>query len=94
MNIQLDTLNKIIKLEGGINLHQFINILNILLPNDDWKMFSLHCTPLIDWRNPIIIDPTSRYLPPWYVYTVSLNSNTTTELSPGLFNILLINKEY
>lgn len=67
MKLQLDTNSKTIKLEESINLGEFQELLEKILPNDQWKEYKLETNTTISWQSPIIID---RYNPapyyPWW----------------------------
>lgn len=75
MRIQLDTTNKTIKLEDGVNLKEFFSKVQQILPNGEWEDFTLETnTTIQQWANPIIIkeypspyQPVYRY--PWYTTT-------------------------
>ena len=53
MKIQIDTDNKIIKLEQNVNLLELFNQLNNLLPNNLWYDFVIDVNTKIEWINPI-----------------------------------------
>lgn len=101
MRIQLDTKTKSIRLEEQVNLDELFKMLKKLLPNDEWKGFTLEVNSQIIWTNPIIINP---YIPinpyPWYNPTyicgvdpintsdnVQVNYVADYKLSEGVFNI-------
>lgn len=68
MKIQIDTLNKVIKLEETVKLKELFEVLDTLFPSFMWKEYSLETNTIINnWTNPIIID---RYVPsptyPWW----------------------------
>lgn len=60
MKIQLDTDNKIIKLEQDVNLGEFYDLLPHLLPNDLWREFKLEMQIINNFNSPIII---KEYIP-------------------------------
>jgi hypothetical protein len=74
MKIQIDTDNgnKIIRVEGSVNLNELFEHLKQMLPNDLWKEFILENTTIVNWRDPIIIhpiiypSPSVPYTPPYY----------------------------
>jgi hypothetical protein len=92
MKLQLDTTNKIIKIEEVINLGEFMEMLENLLPCDKWKEFKLETQTVINWNNPIIIEP---YYPkpsiPWYDQPwITYDANGTTinyDLNSGVYNV-------
>jgi len=85
MKIQLDTDNKIIKIENSVNLGDFVNSIKKILPNGEWKEFKLEVNSIIQWYEPIIIEPYKPFNPyypwPWYCGTGNINceSNITFE---------------
>lgn len=86
MKIQLDTTNKTIKVEESVNLKELTEALEKLLPNGEWKEFTLHTNTVIqNFSSPIIIRE-QRYPywwnSPWYsTGNVRLASNNVSELS-------------
>ena len=56
MKIQIDTEAKVIKIEEKVNLGELIEKLNLLLPEDLWKEYTLEPTIINNWNSPIIID--------------------------------------
>lgn len=108
MKIQLDTTNKVIKLESSINLGELVKNLEKLLPKGEWKDFSLETNTVINnWSNPIIIRDRDWFPTPhkpwdWYYKTgdvfsyksdSGISMNTKNELKSGLFNIELKENE-
>ena len=95
MRIQLDTENKIIKLEDSVLLADLVKTLNKLLPNSEWKQFVLEThTTITHWHEPYIIKtyPRKRWDYPWYdkwdngKMLVSKKSETA-ELKSGVYNV-------
>ena len=101
MKIQLDTKEKTIRIEEKVNAEELFKTLKKLLPNDEWKGFTLEVNSQIIWTDPIIINP---YIPinpyPWYnptyicgVDPISSSDNLTPvyysgyKLSDGVFNV-------
>jgi hypothetical protein len=83
MKIQLDTQNKTIQLEQEVVLSTLIETLEKLLPNGEWKDFTLETNTVIhQWSNPVVIPsvipypvpPYPRPSWPWYSST-RLESN-------------------
>jgi hypothetical protein len=100
MKIQLDTENKVIKVQEAVNLGELTETLERLLPNGKWKDFKLDTQTQINWTpNPIIIKeyPYQPYIPipwweqPWIICgTDSINVKgeaTNYSLKSGVFNI-------
>ena len=54
MKIQIDDTEKTIKIEGNVNLGEFIDKITKLLP--EWKEYTLETNTIINnWSSPIII---------------------------------------
>lgn len=86
MKIQFDTTSKTIRIEERVNLGEFIEKMEMLLPNEQWKEFKLEVTVLTNWINPIIIEKpipfTNPYKPFWYQQPY-----TTHSFEPNTYNI-------
>lgn len=57
MKIQLDTINKTITIEEDVNLHDFYEELNGLLPGGLWRDFTLKVEKIRERNNPITVTP-------------------------------------
>lgn len=93
MKIQLDTDNKTIKIEQDVLLSKLITTLNALLPNKEWKKYTLQTNTVINnWNSPIVIkeryySQPYYYSQPWITYCSNtykdggsiLSSNRITE---------------
>jgi hypothetical protein len=80
MKIQLDTTNKIIKIEGSVNIEALYETLQKLLPKGEWKQFSLEANTSIDWISPITIPYYPYYPPtpyPWWGTPTYMSNNTS-----------------
>ena len=101
MKLQLDTTRKTIKIEENVKLSTLVNTLNKLLPNKEWKEFTLETnTTIQSWVNPLIIREYPPVYPwwknPWICYngttidnsngTMLLKTDTYT-LKSGIYNI-------
>lgn len=77
MKIQLDLDNKTIKLEADVKLSQLIDTLNKLLPNKEWKQYTLQTnTTIHHWSNPIVIhDTPAKPWPYWWGINYCSKSN-------------------
>ena len=78
MKIQLDTDSKTIRLESDVLLSKLITTLNSLLPNKEWKKYTLQTnTTINNWLSPIVIK--ERYSPscPWYEKPYAVWCSTT-----------------
>ena len=103
MKIQLDTENKTIKLEKDVVLSKLIETLEKLLPNGEWKEFTLEINTVIhQWSNPVVIPSVIPYpVPtyprpswPWYSST-GLDSNlhpADDKGSAGMNSHMMLNK--
>ena len=103
MKIQLDTTNKTIKIEENVLLSKLIDTLNGLLPNKEWKKYTLETnTTITHWTAPYIIKEIPVYPRPYYpTYPTypwySTVGKTTAEykagdnmsLKSGVFNVEL-----
>jgi len=93
MKIQLDTTAKLIKVEESVNLKEFFEAIEILLPDGLWKEFKLETQTIINWTNPIVIEPYKPYTnsppywqQPWITHTTN-NSNGDYSLNYGIYNV-------
>jgi hypothetical protein len=103
MKLQLDTENKIIKIEERVNLGTLIKTLEALLPKGRWREFELDTSSQINWTYPIYVPyEIPWWQRPWIIYgstagysesspTLS-SSNEISEpadysLQSGVFNI-------
>ena len=95
MKIQLDTIQKTIKLESSVKLQELFDTLNKLLPGGQWAEFTLETNTIINWSNPIVINPVTPwwerpYISPyWSVTCGTTPANTTQEsiYNAGTYNI-------
>jgi hypothetical protein len=97
MKLSIDTTNKVIQVEGKVNLLELTEALERMFPNGLWKTFSLETNTTIVWTTPIQIYPYYPYYPWWdkpvirYNTGISGNSFTTGDVSynliPGIYNI-------
>lgn len=88
MRIQLDTIDKIIKIEDKVNLKELFAFLDKILPNKEWEEFSLEISVINNWTTPTIVPwyPYQPFYPnyPWY----GANGNVgVMPLSSGIYNI-------
>lgn len=64
MKLQLDTENKIIKLEDKIKFSDLIKTLNSLFPDGSWMGYTLETNTIIqNFHSPMIVQP---YVQPFY----------------------------
>lgn len=90
MKLQLDTVDKTIKIEADIVLSELTETLEKLLPKGEWKKFTLQTNTIINnWNSPVVIE---KYYPrtyPWYVGVQYLagGNNNTISLKSGTYNV-------
>ena len=56
MKIQLDTKNKVIKVEEKVNLEELISTLALLLPKEKWKEFDIEPCVINNWYPSIMVE--------------------------------------
>ena len=86
MKIQFDTEEKIIRIEEKVNLGELIEKLDLLLPNSEWKEYTIEPVPtIVNWYNPYIVTqpiiaPLIQTYPPHDgtpFWKITCDSNTT-----------------
>jgi hypothetical protein len=65
MKIQLDTNAKIIRIDEMVNLGQFIDELEMILPGGKWKEYHLQAL-ITNWVQPYVIQPIYNPARPWH----------------------------
>jgi len=50
MKLQLDTSEKVIKVEEQVNFGELVKTLNKLLPKGEWKTYKLETNTVINWN--------------------------------------------
>lgn len=63
MKLQLDTDNKIIRIEESVNLNELMEVIKKLLPDGQWKEYKIETNSTIIWSNPIVIRDYNPYNP-------------------------------
>jgi hypothetical protein len=63
MKIQIDTVGKTLTIEEDVNLDEFYNEINTLLPGGLWREFTLKITKITEWKDPIVLPNTDPYNP-------------------------------
>jgi hypothetical protein len=90
MKIKLDTINKTIKIEEEVNLHDFYEQLNALLPDGKWREYSL-CVEVVRLVSPTPTTPIIPMQQPYYPPVVNpYNDNiryTTHTTLPNFNNL-------
>ena len=84
MKLQINTKEKIIKLEESVNLGELFTQLEELLPNMKWREYTLERN--IIWNNPYVVPCTPQYvtatpcdpLVPSYIITCDTNKSNIT----------------
>lgn len=74
MKIQIDTVGKTLTIEEDVNLDEFYNEINTLLPGGLWREFTLKITKITEWNDPITLPPNPFGTP---------NTAPTTYPGPG-----------
>jgi len=95
MKLQLDTTERIIRVEETVNLGELFDLLEKLLPNEMWRAFKLETQTVISWVNPITIiepskypDPYPWWRQPWFTYVGDpIQQPAIYGFNKGLFNI-------
>ena len=85
MKLQIDTTAKTIKIEESVNLGELIEKLKKILPNKQWKEYTIETTHIHNWTAPIVIENTIPFpftypnKPYWeQPYTICSTNYTTT----------------
>lgn len=96
MKIQLDTIRKTITIEEDVNLHDFYEQINGLLPGGLWREFTLKVTKIIQRIEPVTPHtPINPYRPlttpqpntyPNYPDIWYTTNSGDVELKQGVFN--------
>ena len=68
MKLQIDSENKIIKIEGSHKISDILKELKLLLPKDSklgwYEDYTLECnTTINNWTTPVILDRTTPFIP-------------------------------
>ena len=86
MKVQLDTVNKTIKVEENINLDEFITKVKLLL-GKDYKSFTLQTGTITYWYNPITWTPYNPYYQDPSYYTGTYNVGYDVALTNNQDNV-------
>ena len=96
MRIQLDTIKKTIKLDESIKFSTLIDTLKKLLPNNEWKQFTLEASSMINWTYHPFIIRGPYWEESWHKYKIDCNTvpapigrMKTDSLVKGVFDIQL-----
>jgi hypothetical protein len=104
MKLKLDTTNKTIEIEEAVNIGELLQTLKRLLPNNDWKKFTLQTTIIQNWSNPIYVDRwvkpypypwTPWYDSPWYIQDGNTKTTdaATFKLNDGTYCLEVDNQK-
>lgn len=96
MKLQLDTQNKIIKVDEDVNLGDLVKHLDKLLPKDSpfghWKEYQIQTNTIINnYSNPIVIDNWRYRGDNWWQSPIYCGTSTKAILTEG--NSLVANGE-
>ena len=98
MKLQIDTINKTLKLEESVNLGELAEALNKLFPNNEWKEYKMETNTIINnWSSPIVIREYPYRTYPWWStqpyystgdFQVTANAgNGNFKVSKGVYNV-------
>ena len=97
MKLQLDTTAKTIKIEDSVKLDELFRTLEVILPNEQWREFTLEVAIITHWTAPVLIHspliwpspqpyiqpPNPWQMPqPWYT-----TCGDKTNLNDGIYNV-------
>ena len=104
MKLQIDTTNKKIRIEEEVNLLELTDTLERLLPDGQWKEFTLETQIITNWQQPIIIRDYAPWQPlinqpyipspnyPWYTTCGDSTGNVelagNATLKDGVYNVV------
>lgn len=99
MKLQINDTAKTIKIEGEVNIGEFIEKISKLIP--EWKEYTLLTNTIINnWSTPIMVQgdwvapPTDQPYRPWHEPPYIVNCNKTSVASGGQFtNLKVFNVE-
>lgn len=97
MKIQLDTTNKTIKIEERVLISKLLTTLKGLLPNNEWKKYTLETHTVINnWNSPYIIKEIPVYprpsFPVWPQYPWYTPYCSTTDKTSGIVGGIAMSK--
>ena len=79
MKIQIDFDNKVISIESNVNLGEFFERIEKILP--EWKEFELKTNTEIKWQAPVYIEPYQR---PYEPFRITYDTGTIPIPSQGV----------
>jgi hypothetical protein len=92
MKIQMDTIAKTLKIEESVKLDKLVETLEKLLPDGEWKNYSLETHTVINnWNSPVIIREYPITRPwlenPWKPTYMANPGVSKSSLQSGVFNL-------
>ncbi|MFA5431973.1 MAG: hypothetical protein WC319_03760 [Candidatus Paceibacterota bacterium] len=89
MKIQFDTTAKTIKIEEQVNLGELIMKLEMLLPNGQWKEYSLEVSIIYNWGYPVVITEPIPFVNPWLPFWQQpiITCGTSNYSDNGIYNV-------
>jgi hypothetical protein len=80
MKLEIDTVNKTVKIADQVNLNDLVTMVKGLFPDGQWKEYSILTNVEIVWSNPIWVDPAPAVNPcyPWqnpFTYSIDVRSD-------------------
>lgn len=79
MKMLIDTVNKTITIEEDINLHDFHEEINKLLPGGEWREYTLKITKVVEWRDNNRTNPITQ---PWTNPLTPVQTPWTNPVNP------------
>lgn len=87
MKLQIDTSNKIIRIEERVNLKELIDNLNKLFPKNSWYEYDLDGSPIYNWSSPIIIEEPYIQPLPWNPQGPYYGSPINCDVNNSCYNV-------
>ena len=89
MKLQLDTKEKVIRLEESINLGEFVDAIEQIFPNKVWREYRLETNCTIQWINPVTVPiyPYTPYTNPYPYPWITYDCTGVGTLADGVYNI-------
>jgi len=84
MKIQIDTKLKTIKVEDKVNLSELVIFLKDIL-KDDFSKYTIETNTIINWNNPIYVEPYWRKSQPYSPYWGMTHTTNTASIQANKF---------
>ena len=81
MKIQIDTVEKTIKIEEKVNLGELFSYMEQLFPDLKWREFDLEVGTIINWINPITFPVYPQPFDPYYPWIVTCDGTYNVNIS-------------